>query len=423
MGRTIAEKILGAHSGTSARAGEIVIASADAMMAHDARLAQTMATFAELGLPRRFEGDVVLVLDHYGPPPAAQFADLHRSIRAFAHEIDATLYDVGEGICHNLMTERGHAAPGRLVVGTDSHSVTYGALNCFATGIESSDFVALLATGKLWLRVPETLKVELVGTLRDGVSAKDITLWLLRQLGEDGAAYRALEFSGEGYTALPMDARFTLSNHCAELGAKAAVGPFDARTRDWLAARDVTGYEPVAADADATYSETIVCDLSVLSAQVAIPHKIDNVTNVADAPETHVDVGFIGSCTNARVDDLRVAADILRGRGVAPGTRLLVNAGSRDVYLQALAEGIITTLVEAGATVLPPGCGSCVSMNRQYIPADGEVIVSAANRNFQGRIGNKNAPVYIASPATVAASVAAGRLVGAAEAMLQKETV
>ncbi len=422
MGRTIAEKILGAHSGTEARAGEIVIAWADAMMAHDARLAQTMATFAELGLPRRFEGDVVLVLDHYGPPPAAQFAELHRTIRAFAREIDATLYDVGEGICHNLMTERGHAAPGRLVVGTDSHSVTYGALNGFATGIESSDFVALLATGKLWLRVPETIKVELTGTFAPGVSAKDVTLWLLQRLGEDGAAYRALEFAGDGYAALPMDARFTLSNHCAELGAKAAIGPFDARTRAWLAARNVTGYTPVEPDADAIYCETIVCDLSALRPQVAVPHKIDNIAAVADIADTRVDVGFIGSCTNARVDDLRVAADILRGRGVAPGTRLLVNPGSRDVYLAALEQGIIATLVEAGATVLPPGCGSCVSMNRQYIPADGEVVVSAANRNFQGRIGNKNSPVYIASPATVAASVAAGRLVGAAEILAEKET-
>ena len=413
MGKTIAEKILGTHSASDARAGDIVIVAADAAMAHDARLAQTMALFDEVAAVRRFAGDVVLVLDHYGPPPSAPLADLHRQIRRFGERIDATLYDIGQGICHNLMTERGHVAPGRLVVGTDSHSLTYGALNCFGTGIESSDFVALLTTGKLWLRVPATIRVEIVGTLAAGVSAKDLTLWLLQRIGEDGAAYRALEFHGEGFERMPMDARFTLSNHCAELGAKAALAPCDARTRAWLDERGIGPYRAVDADADAEYAETITCDLAALVPQIAVPHKIDRVTPVNDLPRTRVDVAFIGSCTNARVDDLRAAAQALHGKHIAAGTRLLVNPGSQEVYLEALRGGIIETLVAAGATILPPGCGSCVGMNRQYIPADGEVIVSTANRNFEGRLGNKAAAVYIASPETVAASAAAGRIVGA----------
>lgn len=408
--KTLAEKLLGLHGGNDVRAGDIVLVSADAVMAHDGRLGQLMDVFDDLGAPRRFAGDVVLVLDHYAPPPTAELAALHRRIRAFASRIDATLYDVGEGICHNLMTERKHVAPGRLVVGTDSHCVTYGALNCFGTGVESSDIVALLATEKVWLRVPETIRVELTGSLQPGVSAKDVTLWLLERIGEDGAAYRALEFCGEGWSALNMDARFTLSNHCAELGAKAALQPFDEKTRAWLDARGVSGYTPVAADPGAAYAQTLTCDLDRLHPKIAVPHEIDHVVPVDECGDTQVDVAFIGSCTNGRLEDLRAAVDAIGGRHVANGTRLLVNPGSNDVYLAALREGLIGALVEAGATVLPPGCGSCVAMNRQYVPADGEVVVSSANRNFQGRLGNKNAQVYIASPATVAASAVAGRI-------------
>ncbi|MGH7715157.1 MAG: 3-isopropylmalate dehydratase large subunit [Vulcanimicrobiaceae bacterium] len=407
---TIAEKIIAAHCGQEVTAGDIVLATADALMAHDGRLGQFIGVFDQLAMPRRFEGDVVFVLDHYAPPATAEHAALHRRIREFAPRVEAILYDVGDGICHNLMTERGHVAPGRLVAGTDSHCVTYGALNCFGTGIESSDAVALLATQKLWLRVPETIRVVLNGTQDPAVSAKDITLWLLRRLGEDGAAYRALEFCGDGWDALDMDARFTLSNHCAELGVKAALQPFDEKTRTWLSQRGITEGTPVSPDDGASYVETIVCDLSILRPQVARPHRIDSVEDVDAVESEHVDVAFIGSCTNGRLEDLRAAVTAMGGRHVARGTRFLINPGSRDVYAAAAREGIINAFVEAGATVLPPGCGSCVAMNRQYVPADGEVIVSTANRNFQGRLGNKNAQIYIASPTTVAESAVAGRL-------------
>jgi 3-isopropylmalate/(R)-2-methylmalate dehydratase large subunit len=410
MSKTIAEKILSAKSGHDVRAGDVVLVPADAVMVHDGRAGQFMDVFDALGMPRRFEGDVVFVLDHYAPPPTAELAALHRRVREFAARIDATLYDVGEGICHNLMTERGHVAPGRLVAGTDSHCVTYGALNCFGTGIESSDVAALLATKKLWLRAPETIRVELHGALQPGVSAKDITLWLLARFGEDGAAYRALEFSGDGWTRLPMDARFTLSNHCAELGAKAALQPCDGITEAWLSARGIRGYTPACGDSGAVYADTLACDLQTLRPRVATPHQIDRVSDVRDLDAPRVDVAFIGSCTNARLDDLRTAVAAIGGRRVARGTRLFVNPGSSEVYVAALREGIIGALVEAGATVLPPGCGSCVAMNRQYVPADGEIVVSTANRNFQGRLGNKEAQIYIASPATVAASAVAGHL-------------
>ena len=411
MSKTLAEKLLSARSGQDVRSGDIVLVTPDSIMAHDARLGQLMDVFDQFGVARRFEGEVVLVIDHYSPPATPEHEELHRRIRAFASRLGETLYDVGEGICHNLMTDRGHVRPGRVVVGTDSHATTYGALNCFGASVESSDVVALLATNKLWLRVPETIRVELKGTPGPGVSAKDITLWLIRAIGEDGAAYRAFEFCGEGWERMGMDGRFTLSNHCAEMGAKAALHAFDTTTRAWLAQRGIEDYSPVMPDPDATYVETIVCDLRKLEPQVAVPDKIDQVTPVEDVSDTRIDVAFIGSCTNARLEDLRAAVETIAGRRIAQGTRLLVNPGSSEVYQEALKEGIVSALVEAGATVLAPGCGSCVGMNRQYVPEDGDVIVSTANRNFRGRLGNKNSHVYIASPATVAASAVAGRLV------------
>lgn len=418
MGQTISEKILANHSGGAAAAGDIVVAHVDSAMGHDARTEATMNLFEEMKLPQRFAGDkIVFVLDHYAPPPTPQLADLHRRIRSFAKRRGAVLYDVGEGICHNLMTERGHALPGQLVVGTDSHSITYGALNCFATGIESSELVAVLATGRLWFRVPDTIRVKFTGCLRPGVTAKDITLWLLERLGEDGSAYRALEFHGDGLRSLDMDARFTICNHAAELGAKAALMPYDDKTVSWLRERGFDASSPIAPDADAVYREFITCDLGSLAPQVALHPKIDRIAPVASVKGTHVDMAFIGSCTNSRLDDLSAAASVLAGKKVAQGTRLLVNPGSRAVYLQALESGILRILAEAGGVVLPPGCGSCVGMNRQYIPADGEVILSSANRNFPGRLGNPNAEIFITSPVTVAASAIRGEITDPAEVL------
>ncbi len=388
-----------------------MVAHVDCAMGHDARTEATMRLFEELGLPSQFPGDqLVFVLDHYAPPPTPLLADLHRRIRIFADRLGAVLYDVGEGICHNLMTERGHAAPGKLVVGTDSHSITYGALNCFATGIESSELVALLVTSKLWFRVPETVRIELKGSLQPGVTAKDITLHLIERLGEDGVAYRAIEYGGDGLATLEMDARFTLCNHAAELGAKVAVMPYDDKTKAWLSGRVQGPQDPVSADPDALYEETREFNLSSLDPRISLPSKIDQVAPVSEAGGKAVDMAFIGSCTNGRLDDLETAAKILAGKRVAKGTRLLINPGTREVYLQALEAGIIRTLAEAGALVLPAGCGSCVGMNRQYIPADGEVVISSANRNLQGRLGNPNADIYVASPATVAASALTGKI-------------
>lgn len=411
MGQTVSEKILSRHADQEVTAGDIVVAHVDCAMGHDARTEATMRLFEELGLPSQFPGDkLVFVLDHYAPPPTPLLADLHRRIRIFADRLGAVLYDVGEGICHNLMTERGHAAPGKLVVGTDSHSITYGALNCFATGIESSELVALLVTSKLWFRVPETVRIELKGSLQPGVTAKDITLHLIERLGEDGVAYRAIEYGGDGLATLEMDARFTLCNHAAELGAKVAVMPYDDKTKAWLSGRVQGPQDPVSADPDALYEETREFNLSSLDPRISLPSKIDQVAPVSEAGGKAVDMAFIGSCTNGRLDDLETAAKILAGKRVAKGTRLLINPGTREVYLQALEAGIIRTLAEAGALVLPAGCGSCVGMNRQYIPADGEVVISSANRNLQGRLGNPNADIYVASPATVAASALTGKI-------------
>ena len=260
------------------------------------------------------------------------------------------------------------------------------------------------------VRVPETVRIELKGSLQPGVTAKDITLHLIERLGEDGVAYRAIEYGGEGLATLEMDARFTLCNHAAELGAKVAVMPYDDKTKAWLSGRVQGPQDPVSADPDALYEERREFNLSSPDPRISLPSKIDQVAPVGEGGGKAVDMAFIGSCTNGRLDDLETAAKILAGKRVAKGIRLLVNPGTREVYLQALEAGIIRTLAEAGALVLPAGCGSCVGMNRQYAPADGEVVISSANRNLQGRLGNPNADIYVASPATVAASALTGKI-------------
>ncbi len=412
MGATIVEKILGAHAGGApARAGEVVVARIDFAMVHDARGANALKAVERLGaaaLP--FASRTAFVLDHFSPPPHVEAANTHNAMRAFAERVGAVLYDIGDGICHQVLPEGGHVTAGDLVVGTDTHSATYGAFNAFGAGVEGTDAAAVLATGRLWLKVPETIRVMLHGRLGAGVWAKDVTLHMLGRLGAEGANYKALEYAGPAVAAMDIDDRMTLCNHAAELGAKTAILEADARTLAWLAARKARPPAPVAPDPDAAYVDRIDIDASALPPQIARRHRIDDVVGVPEAAGQPVNLALIGTCTNGRLDDLRQAAAILKGRRLAKGVRLVVTPASREVYLAAAREGIIEALTAAGAAVEAAGCGTCVNLTGKLIAGDGEVVVSSANRNFQGRLGNPRAEIWIASAATVAASALTGRV-------------
>ena len=412
MGYTLAEKILGTHSSVKpARAGEVVVASVDFAMIHDARAANALKMAAKLGaggLP--FAERTALVLDHYSPPPNIEAANTHRAMRAFADQHGATLYDVGDGICHQVMPEGGHLTCGDLIVGTDTHSVTYGAFNALGTGVEGTDVAAVMMTGKLWFRVPETIRVELKGRLQRGVWAKDVTLWMLGKYGAEGANYRAIEYAGSAVSAMEIDDRMTLANHAAELGAKAAILEADEKTLAWLAAHHARPPQPVAADTDATYVERIEIDASALAPQVARRHRIDDVVGVNEAQGQRINFALIGTCTNGRLDDIRQAAAILKDRRIARGVRMIVTPASRQVYLEAAREGLIEALTRAGASVEAAGCGTCVNITGHLITGDGDVAISSANRNFRGRLGNDNSEIWIGSAATVAASALTGKI-------------
>ena len=405
MGLTIAEKILGAE------AGRVVVAKIDFAMIHDARAAGMLAAVERLGadeLP--FAGKTAVVFDHYSPPSSIEAANIHNRMRKFTQKHGATLYDVGSGICHQLLPEGGHLTCGDTIVGTDSHSTTYGAFNAFGCGIEGTDIAGILATGRNWFKVPDTIRVELTGVLSPGVWAKDISLHMLGRYRAEGCNYKVVEYKGPGVSAMNIDDRMTLCNHAAELGAKAAILEADGKTFEWLKARGAGKPRPVTADPDADYAEKIEIDVSVLAPQIACRHLIDDVVPVAEVTEQSIDVALIGTCTNGRLDDIRQAAAILRGQTVAKGIRLLVAPASRQVYLAAEREGLFRDIVEAGGSVYAPNCGTCVSLTQKLISGDGEVIISNANRNFKGRLGNAESEIWIASSATVAASALTGKL-------------
>src|SRR5262249_47347383 len=346
----------------------------------------------------------------YSPAPHIEAANTHRDMRAFAGEQGAVLYDVGDGICHQVMPEGGHVTCGDLIVGTDTHTVTYGAFNAFSTGVEGTDVAAVMKTGKLWLRVPHTVRIGLNGRLQPGVWAKDITLAMLGRFGAEGANYRAIEYIGPAVTAMAIDDRMTLSNHAAELGAKAALLEADEKTLAWLEAHQARPPHPVTADPDANYVERIEIDVATLAPQVARRHEIDDVVGVPEVQGQKINFALIGTCTNGRLDDIRQAAAILKGRSVAKGVRMIVTPASRRVYLAAAREGLIEALTRAGASVEAAGCGTCVNITGHLILGDGDVAISSANRNFKGRLGNSSSEIWIGSAATVAASALTGRI-------------
>jgi 3-isopropylmalate/(R)-2-methylmalate dehydratase large subunit len=414
MGYTIAEKILGQHAnGQPAKAGDIVVAAVDFAMMHDARAANALQMIEKLktgnaNIQLPYVKQTALVLDHYSPPPTIEAANTHVAMRAFADHHGAHLYDVGDGICHQVLPEGGHLTSGDLVVGTDTHSTTYGAFNAFGTGVEGTDVAAVMMTGRLWFRVPETIRIELNGPLQAGVWAKDVTLHMLGRLGAEGANYQALEYCGSGVSAMAIDDRMTLANHAAELGAKAALLESDDKTVAWLKAHGAATPRPVFADSDASYSQRIVIDSAALAPQVARQHRVDDVVSVTEVVGQKIQVALIGTCTNGRLDDIRQAAAILKGQRLARGVRMIVTPASRAIYLAAMKEGLFEILTAAGASVEAAGCGTCVNITGHYISGDDQVVISTANRNFKGRLGNPQSQIWLGSAATVAASALTG---------------
>ncbi len=412
MGRTIVEKILAKHAGyDSVSAGEVVVANIDFAMVTDTRAVNTIKMIGKFGeQPLQFAKNTALVLDHYSPPPNVEAAQIHSEMRSFAAQRGTKLYDIGDGICHQVLPEGGHLTCGDLVVGTDTHSVTYGAFNALGIGIEGTDVSAVMMSSKLWFRVPQTVRINLRGRLAPGVWAKDITLAMLGRFGAEGLNDIAIEYVGEAVAAMDIDDRMTLCNHAAELGAMAAILEADEKTFAWLQAHGAKTPAPVFADPDAQYLEQIDFDVSSLTPQLARKHEVDDIVSVTEVVDQKIQFALIGTCTNGRLDDIRQAASILKGKKLAPGVRMIVTPASRQIYLAALREGLIEVLTTAGASFESAGCGTCVGITNRLVPGDGDTVISTANRNFKGRLSNKNADIWLGSAATVAASALTGRI-------------
>ena len=410
MGYTISEKILAKHANVPAvNAGEVVVCSVDFAMVTDTRASNTIKMINKIGVKDLvFAKNTALVMDHYSPPPNLEAAEIHTQMREFSKNAGTKLYDIGDGICHQVMPEGGHLTAGDLVVGTDTHSVSYGAFNAFGTGIEGTDVSAVMATGKLWFRVPETVKVRLNGVLQPGVWAKDLTLHMLGRFGAEGLNYNAIEYVGEAVAQMNIDDRMTLCNHAAELGAKAAILEADEKTLKWLSAHGAKPPKPVFADSDATYSQRIEVDVQNLSPQVARKHRVDDIVAAHEVSNQRIQFALIGTCTNGRLDDIRQAAAILKGKKLANGVRMIVTPASRKIYIDALREGLIEILTMAGASFEAAGCGTCVGITNHLVQGNGDTVISTANRNFKGRLSNPDSEIWLGSAATVAASALTG---------------
>ncbi|MGB3113516.1 MAG: 3-isopropylmalate dehydratase large subunit [Candidatus Omnitrophota bacterium] len=410
MRQTIAEKILTGHSGRRAKAGDIVIADVDFCFGQDGTSGIIIDSFKRLGVEKVFDKEkFCMVIDHSAPSPNIGVSAIHDKIRSFGREYEVKVYDIGCGVCHQLIPEGGHVTCGDLVIGADSHTCTYGAVNVLSTGVGSTDLAITLASGKNWFKVPETIKIIVNGKLPKGVFSKDVILHIIGDIGADGATYKAVEFYGDAIKSMSVDARFTISNMAVEMGAKCGLMEADRKVLDWVKKYARREPRPVEADPDARYAETREYDASELSPQVACPHTVDNVRSIEDLLGTHIDQVYIGTCTNGRLEDLEIAANILKARAIAPGLKLVVTPASQKIYLEAIRKGYVETFLAAGAAVNNPGCGPCVGTH-QGVLADGETCFSTANRNFLGRMGNPNASIYLGSPAAATATALEGEI-------------
>ncbi|MBU7033534.1 MAG: 3-isopropylmalate dehydratase large subunit [Theionarchaea archaeon] len=409
MDKTMAEKILGRASNQEVHPGDIVDASVDVAMSHE-NTAAISKKFKQIGPKKVWDpSKIVIPIDHCTPAASEDYAVNHKLIREFVKEQNIShFYDIKAGVCHQVLPEKGHVKPGMLIVGSDSHTPTYGAFGAFAAGIGRTEMAAVYATGTIWLRVPESFLITISGTLAERVSPKDISLHIIGELRADGANYKAVEFSGDTMESLSIGGRMVLCNMSAEMGAKAGMIAFDEKTRTYLDGRTDRKYTILNADPDAIYEKNISIDVTDLEPQIACPHTVDNVRTVGEV-DAEIDQAVLGTCTNGRLEDLREAASILKGKKIADQVRLLVLPASTEVYLEAVQDGTITDLVKAGATILNPNCGPCLGAHEGAL-APGEVCISSSNRNFRGRMGCKDAEIYLASPATVAASALTGKI-------------
>ncbi len=410
MALTLAEKIISGRVGREVRAGEVVVCPVSVVFAQDGTGPLAVRKIEELGVkdlaaPSR----TIFFCDHAAPSPRRELSNDHRTLRAFARDTGARLSDVEGGICHQVIAES-FASPGAIVVGADSHSCTAGALGAFATGMGSTDVAVAMALGKTWLKVPETIRVVVSGALPDLVTSKDLILELTGRLGAEGATYMALEFAGEAVEAMSMSSRLTMSNMAVECGAKAGLIEPDETTREFLAAHGREGdFAEVSADEGASCARTVELDASGLTPRVALPHQVDNVVAVSEAKGKKIDQVFLGSCTNGRLEDLALFTSIVRGKRKAKGVRVIVTPASRRVAIDAAERGILRELLEFGAAVQNTGCGACVGVHGGVL-GDGEVCLATSNRNFKGRMGNPEAEIVLASPATAAAAALTGEI-------------
>ena len=410
-GRTFAEKVLGRASGNpKAKAGEIVEASPDLVMSHENTFLVNKS-FSEIGLSRPWNPDrITIVLDHRTPANTVQTAEVHSRIRKLVNDYGIKrFYDAGEGICHQLLVEERLVRPGQLVLGTDSHTTTAGAVGAFATGVGATEMAGVWATGSLWLRIPETHRVELSGHLQKGTYPKDVALRIAAMIGPSGADYKCIEFNGSLIQDMPIAGRMVLCNMSVEMGAKAAIVVPDAVTKEWFRGYDPPVKAVASSDPDAEFERRIEVDVSKLAPIVAGPDKVELSRSVDKFEGVSIDQAFIGTCTNGRLEDLIAAAEVLKGRKVSSSCRLIVAPASRKILVDAIDMGVAQTIVSAGGTLLPPGCGPCLG-SHEGVLGPGEVCISSSNRNFRGRMGSGEAVIYLASPATVAASAIEGKI-------------
>jgi len=411
----ITEKILAKASGKQVvHPGEIVDANVDMIMVHDLTGPLAVEAFKKIGVEKVWDNQkVVVILDHQVPAESVKAAELHKTMRQFAKDQKLRIYDIGRGgICHQVMPEKGHVVPGTVIVGADSHTCTYGAFGAFATGIGSTEAAAVFATGKIWLKVPEAIKVNVTGQFQKYVTPKDLILSIIGRVRVDGAIYKSVEFTGPTIKSMSIAGRMTLCNMAVEMGAKNGIIEPDETTRKFLEGRTskvLPNFESLKSDKDAVYERTVEFDVSKMEPQVACPSSVDNVKPVSEVGNVPIEQAFIGSCTNGRIEDLRLAAQVLKGKRVKDNVRAIVIPASQEVYKQALNEGLLEIFTDAGAIVCGSACGPCLGGHIGLLAAD-EVCVSTSNRNFIGRMGSTQASVYLASPATVAASAVTGKI-------------
>ena len=408
MGQTFAEKLMSQKAGKDVSAGAIVSVEPDYVMSHD-NAAAIANTFKKIGVEKvRYPERVVIILDHEIPAPKESSAINHKEIREFVKKQGIPhFYDINNGICHQVFVEQGFAMPGKLIVGSDSHTTTYGALGAFSAGIGRSEVAAIWATGELWFQVPETVKIVINGIIPSHITPKDIVLYIIGQIKADGGDYKSVEFTGDTITQMDIGERMVLTNMAAEMGAKNGYVPPDPVTFDFIRGLAKSEFEPLYSDDDSDYVETVEIDVSKIQPSVAKPHTVDNYVPIDEVAGTKIDQALIGTCTNGRLSDLEAAAKVLKGKQVK--ARTLIIPASWNVYKQALQKGYIETFIDAGAIILNPGCGPCLGAH-QGVMAPGEVTFSTANRNFKGRMGCRDAEIYLGSPLSVAASAVTGEI-------------